>query len=164
MFLLLLLRFFKAVRHCRICQLRSSNRDCVASKAFFTKISSPLFSFSRPTFHDLPTLSSLSYSFFNTIATESTTVSLRFFFSSLFLFFSFLFFRDAALEKFASKTGRNINTRGILFVLYARLQSKSSQPCLLSVVSSFFFLFYLLFILPRSYSRLETAIIIALLC
>lgn len=87
-----------------------------------------------------------------------------FFFSSLFLFFSFLFFRDAALEKFASKTGRNINTRGILFVLYARLQSKSSQPCLLSVVSSFFFLFCLLFILPRSYSRLETAIIIALLC
>lgn len=88
----------------------------------------------------------------------------RFGFFFLLCFFSFLFFRDAALEKFASKTGRNINTRGILFVLYARLQSKSSQPCLLSVVSSFFFLFCLLFILPRSYSRLETAIIIALLC
>lgn len=82
----------------------------------------------------------------------------------LLCFFSFFFFRDAALEKFASKTGRNINTRGILLVLYARLQSKSSQPCLLSVVSSFFFLFCLLFILPRSYSRLETAVIIALLC
>lgn len=131
-------------------------------RLFFTKISSPLFSFSRPTFHDLPTLSSLFYSFL--IQLRQSRLLFRFGFFFLLCFFSFLFFRDAALEKFASKTGRNINTRGILFVLYARLQSKSSQPCLLSVVSSFFFLFCLLFILPRSYSRLETAIIIALLC